>query len=85
MKNFEEETEEFIDSFLEVTELNLDENRKKYLKLTIDSLRQELSNCNFNSEIIVVDGGSDDGSLKWLIKQKDIITIMLENILLMKL
>jgi glycosyltransferase involved in cell wall biosynthesis len=30
-------------------------------------------------EIIVVDGGSEDGTLEWLIRQKDIITIVQHN------
>lgn len=54
-------------------------NRKQFLKMTIQSLRKELSNAPFPYEIIVVDGGSSDGSLTWLIKQKDIITITQHN------
>ncbi|MFC1894319.1 glycosyltransferase family 2 protein [Candidatus Dependentiae bacterium] len=52
-------------------------NRFKFLKLTIDSIRNELN--NFSHEIIVIDGGSNDGSLEWLIKQKDIITFAQPN------
>ena len=52
-------------------------NRYDFLKLTIDSIRKELS--GFSYETIVVDGGSDDGALEWLIKQKDIITIAQHN------
>jgi len=52
-------------------------NRLSFLKLTINSIRQELK--NFPHEIIVVDGGSTDGTLKWLVKQKDIITIVQHN------
>lgn len=54
-------------------------NRKDFLKETIYSIRKELLNCNFKSEIIIVDGGSQDGTLKWLIKQKDIITVVQHN------
>jgi glycosyltransferase involved in cell wall biosynthesis len=54
-------------------------NRKHFLKMTIQSLRRELSDVPFPYEIIVVDGGSSDGSLNWLIKQKDIITITQHN------
>jgi glycosyltransferase involved in cell wall biosynthesis len=54
-------------------------NRKRFLKMTIQSLRKELSSASFPHEIIVVDGGSTDGSLNWLIKQKDIITITQHN------
>lgn len=54
-------------------------NRLKFLKLTIESIRQELSQAPFPAEIIVVDGGSTDGTLKWLIKQKDVITVVQHN------
>lgn len=52
-------------------------NRKKLLKATIDSIRN--NNFNGNIEIIVVDGGSSDGSCDWLAKQKDIFTIIQPN------
>ncbi|PJF28270.1 MAG: family 2 glycosyl transferase, partial [Phototrophicales bacterium] len=52
-------------------------NRLEFLKLAIDSARQETA--DIPHEIIVVDGGSDDGSLEWLIWQKDIITIVQHN------
>jgi len=52
-------------------------NRKKYLKISIDSIRNEIR--NLDGEIIVVDGGSSDGTLDWLSKQKDIITIIQHN------
>jgi glycosyltransferase involved in cell wall biosynthesis len=54
-------------------------NRKKFLKLTIDSIRKEMVDSDLRHEIIVIDGGSNDGSLNWLIKQKDIITIIQHN------
>ncbi|MDD5570027.1 MAG: glycosyltransferase [Bacteroidales bacterium] len=53
--------------------------RKKFLKQTIYSVRKELSLLECESEIIVIDGGSTDGSLRWLCKQKDIITIVQHN------
>jgi glycosyltransferase involved in cell wall biosynthesis len=52
-------------------------NRCKLLKLTIKSVRNELK--DISHEIIVVDGGSNDGSSQWLTKQKDIITIIQHN------
>ena len=52
-------------------------NRFQFLKLTIETIREELK--NFDHEIIVVDGGSTDGSAEWLINQKDIITIVQHN------
>ena len=54
-------------------------NRLNFLKITIKTIREELENCKFPFEIIVIDGGSLDGSLKWLIKQKDIIAIVQHN------
>ncbi|MBJ6799242.1 glycosyltransferase [Geomonas propionica] len=54
-------------------------NRRTFLKLTIESVRRELDRCALASEIIVVDGGSGDGTLPWLMKQKDIITIVQHN------
>ncbi|MBD3231331.1 glycosyltransferase [Candidatus Dependentiae bacterium] len=52
-------------------------NRLPFLKLMIESVRNELK--DFNYEIIIVDGGSDDGTLQWLLSQKDIITIVQHN------
>ena len=54
-------------------------NRLKFLKYAVQSIRNELKDANFPYEIIVVDGGSDDGSLNWLLKQKDIITVVQHN------
>ncbi len=54
-------------------------NRKTFLINAIESIRNELNNADFPHEIIVVDGGSDDGSAEWLQKQKDIITIIQHN------
>lgn len=52
-------------------------NRLGFIKETIKSLRQEV--IDLSHEIIVIDGGSTDGTLNWLMKQKDIITIVQHN------
>ena len=52
-------------------------NRCDFLKLTLGSVRQELA--GLDAEIIVVDGGSTDGSLQWLMRQKDVLTILQHN------
>jgi len=52
-------------------------NRKCYLQNTIDSIIAQ--NIRVPYEIIVIDGGSDDGTLEWLITQKNIITIVQHN------
>lgn len=52
-------------------------NRLWFLKQAIRSVRQEVA--RLPHEIIVIDGGSTDGTLKWLVKQKDIITVVQHN------
>ena len=52
-------------------------NRLPLLTKAIESIRN--NNITLPYEIIVVDGGSTDGSLEWLIQQKDIITIVQHN------
>ena len=52
-------------------------NRFEFLQLTIESIRREVA--GLAHEIIVVDGGSTDGALAWLLAQKDIITILQHN------
>lgn len=54
-------------------------NRKKYLQLAIESIRKELERSRLAAEIIVVDGGSTDGSVAWLTKQQDIVSIIQHN------
>jgi glycosyltransferase involved in cell wall biosynthesis len=54
-------------------------NRCRFLKLAIASVREELERSSLAGEIIVIDGGSTDGTLSWLLKQKDIITIVQHN------
>jgi glycosyltransferase involved in cell wall biosynthesis len=54
-------------------------NRENFIKLTIKSIRNEFAGTDIPYEIIVVDGGSTDGTINWLIHQKDIITIVQHN------
>jgi glycosyltransferase involved in cell wall biosynthesis len=54
-------------------------NRIKFLKYAIQSIRYELKDAEFPYELIVIDGGSNDGSTEWLLKQKDIITTVQHN------
>lgn len=54
-------------------------NRLSFLKLAIESIRQELLRAPFHAEIIVIDGGSTDGTGKWLGRQKDILSIVQHN------
>jgi len=52
-------------------------NRLPFLQAAIDSVR---ANCeSIRHEIIVVDGGSTDGSIDWLAEQRDIVTIIQHN------
>jgi len=52
-------------------------NRLNMIKLCIQAVREETS--SYRTEIIVVDGGSTDGTLEWLLSQKDIITTVQHN------
>lgn len=52
-------------------------NRKNLIKATINSIRN--NGFKGNIEIIVIDGGSTDGTCDWLAKQKDIFTIIQPN------
>ena len=52
-------------------------NRLPFLKATIKNIREHGIQAPY--EIIVVDGGSTDGTMKWLSEQKDIITIIQHN------
>ena len=52
-------------------------NRRRFLRRAIASIRE--SGTTVPHEIIVVDGGSSDGALKYLAAQKDITTIVQHN------
>jgi GT2 family glycosyltransferase len=52
-------------------------NRLSFLKATIASVRS--SQIDVPYEIIVVDGGSTDGTIDWLTEQRDIISIVQHN------
>ncbi|MFA6390972.1 MAG: glycosyltransferase [Patescibacteria group bacterium] len=52
-------------------------NRLPFLRGAIDSIRK--NGLDLSYEIIVIDGGSNDGSIKYLLSQKDIITIVQYN------
>jgi glycosyltransferase involved in cell wall biosynthesis len=54
-------------------------NRKQFLKLTIESIRREIENSGLDAEVVVVDGGSSDGTANWLSSQKDVISIFQYN------
>ncbi len=52
-------------------------NRKRFLRAVLNSVRN--NGITVPCEIIVVDGGSTDGTLNYLLKQKDVITIIQHN------
>jgi glycosyltransferase involved in cell wall biosynthesis len=52
-------------------------NRRWFLERAIESVRA--NGTSLTHETIVVDGGSTDGSLDWLVRQRDVITIVQHN------
>jgi len=54
-------------------------NRLPFLKTMVSSLKKDLSDKDISYEIIIIDGGSNDGTIKWLAKQKDIVSVIQHN------
>src|SRR4051794_22107037 len=54
-------------------------NRFPFVRATLASVRRELDALEGEHEIIVVDGGSTDGTVRWLTGQKDVIAIVQHN------
>jgi glycosyltransferase involved in cell wall biosynthesis len=52
-------------------------NRRDYIEPALESVRS--NGMDFPFEIIVVDGCSTDGTLKYLVEQKDVVTIVQHN------
>ena len=52
-------------------------NRRRFIEPTIESIRN--NGIAVPYETIVIDGGSTDGTLDWLVAQKDLITIVQHN------
>lgn len=52
-------------------------NRRQFLMAAIDSVRE--NGFRGPLEIIVIDGGSTDGTIEWLADQKDIVSIIQHN------
>jgi GT2 family glycosyltransferase len=52
-------------------------NRRLFLERTLESLRPELEDVA--AEVFVIDGGSSDGTIEWLVRQRDVIAIVQHN------
>jgi glycosyltransferase involved in cell wall biosynthesis len=54
-------------------------NRKRFLKEALRAIFQELEGFSVSHEVIVVDGGSTDGTIAWLVRQKNVLSIVQHN------
>jgi len=52
-------------------------NRRVLLERAIASVRENMR--GLGGEIIVIDGGSSDGSIEWLVAQRDIVSVIQHN------
>ena len=66
-----------IDARAEISVVLGSYNRRVLLERAIESVRTNIS--GLRGEIIVVDGGSTDGSIEWLVGQRDIISVIQHN------
>lgn len=54
-------------------------NERAEIEAAIASLRESIGRANVECEIIVIDGGSNDGTAEWLCTQSDVKTIQSER------
>ena len=73
----ESPTDPPIHSAIDVSVVTGTLNRLRLLKPSIESVRR--NGFSGKLEVIVVDGGSSDGTVKWLAQQRDIFTIVQPN------
>ena len=56
-------------------------NRRRYLRQTLAQIRGELAGWDVPAEIIVVDGGSTDGTPGWLARLEQAVARLLSPLL----